>query len=141
MELEQQTWQREKTRLLHGLRLLIVDNDPDSRELLSFALETEGANVIVSTSAQEALEQVAHHPPDALLCEIILPEEDGCSLIDRIRQLEAKHQTKIPAIAVTTQGAIGDQIRVMEAGFQYYLIKPINLDELILTVAHLKKAA
>jgi two-component system, OmpR family, response regulator len=139
MDLEQQPRQTQKVDyLLQGLQIVIVDNDLDSRDLLSFALETEGATVIALASAQTALEHIAHHPPDALLCEIILPQEDGCSLIHKLKQLEVKHQRRIPTIAVTTQGSISDQIRIMQAGFQFYLIKPINLDQLIQTVAHVK---
>ncbi|WP_298908261.1 response regulator [uncultured Nostoc sp.] len=84
-----------------GLRLLVVDDDPDTRTLLTFLFEIDGAEVVTSASAGEAIAIMSSFKPDILISDIYLPDEDGYSLLLKARNLEAKRGRKIPAIALT----------------------------------------
>jgi hypothetical protein len=122
---------------LDGLRLLVVDDDADTREILTFLFEMEGAEIKSVGSANEALELISNFKPDILISDIHLPDEDGCSLLPKVRNLEVEQGRWIPAIALT--GSVMEEARAeaFSAGFQKYLCKPINLDELISVVANL----
>lgn len=114
---------------LDGLRVLIVDDDPDARELLSILFSWDGAEIITASLASEALEAILSSQPHILISDIRLPDEDGCSLLLKVRNLEATQGGKIPAIALTAD--VGDEYRTraLSAGFDSYLCKPIDLDE------------
>jgi len=120
-----------------GLRLLIVDDDFDTRTLLTFLFELEGAEVITSASAGEALEAMSSFKPDILISDICLPDEDGYSLLRKVRKLELKLGGNIPAIAITASGNEENCIRSFLAGFQRHVCKPIDLEELSAVVTSL----
>ncbi|MBD2460791.1 response regulator [Oscillatoria sp. FACHB-1407] len=116
-----------------GLRVLVVDGDPDSRELLAILFQEYGVEIITASSVSESLTIIRQSRPDLLIAEIMLPDEDGYSLISQVKVFETTHCTTLPAIALTTCVSEGD--RVLAAGFCRYLSKPIDLDELMATVA------
>lgn len=120
-----------------GLRLLVVDDDADTRQILNILFELEEAKVIAVASASEALEVISQFKPDILISDISLPDEDGYSLLSKIRGLMAAQGKQIPAIALTGSTREEDRIYAFASGFQSYLCKPINLDELVYEVAGL----
>ncbi|MBC1219205.1 response regulator [Nostoc sp. UCD121] len=120
-----------------GLRLLVVDDDPDTRTLLTFLFELDGAEIITAASAGAAIEIMSFFKPDILISDIYLPDENGCSLLMKVRNLEAKRGRKIPAIALTASAFDEDRNRALLAGYDIYRCKPIDLDDLSSTVASL----
>jgi CheY-like chemotaxis protein/nitrogen-specific signal transduction histidine kinase len=123
---------------LNGLRVLVVDDEADTCELLQFILEGCGAKVKTASSAAAALEAVAEEVFDVLISDIGLPDEDGYSLIAKVRALGKERGGKIPAAAALTAYA-GEEarIRVLQSGFQIHVPKPISPSELIAVVANL----
>ncbi|OYD95420.1 response regulator [Nostoc sp. 'Peltigera membranacea cyanobiont' 210A] len=122
-----------------GLRLLVVDDDADTRTLLTFLFELEGAEVIAAASADEALKIMSSFKPDILISDICLPDEDGYSLLLKIRNLEAKRGRRIPAIALTASTFEDDRKRALSVGYDVHQRKPIDLDELTSMVATLTR--
>ncbi|MEH1903270.1 MAG: response regulator [Nostoc sp.] len=122
-----------------GLRLLVVDDDPDTRTLLTFLFELDGAEIVTAASAGEALEIMSSFKPDVLISDIYLPDEDGYSLLLKARNLEAKRGRKIPAIALTASALDEDRKRASLAGYDIYRCKPVDLDELASVVANLAR--
>ncbi|MBD0334846.1 MAG: PAS domain-containing protein [Cyanobacteria bacterium Co-bin13] len=116
---------------LAGTRVLIVDDDEDTRNLTAYILEQSGAIPTVTASAQEALVALAQSHPDILVSDIGMPEVDGYMLIRQIRQLPAAAGGQMPAIALTAYAGDGDQRRVLEAGFQRHVTKPIDPVDLV----------
>lgn len=116
---------------LKGLRLLVVDNNCDSREILTLTFNMEGAEVIAVSSVKEGLEVMAACKPNILLSEVILPKEDGYSLVKRIRSLKPEQGSRIPAIAVTVAAGEADRTRALTAGFNAHVSKPVDLDKLV----------
>lgn len=128
--------------MLTGLRLLLVDDDQDTRTLFAFILEDYGAKVFAVSSVQAAIEAIEQHTPHLLISDINLPDEDGYSLITRIRKLKGE-SAKLPAIAITGFVRDHNSTDVLSAGFQHYLCKPVVPDELITAVmryVHLREA-
>ncbi|MEI2578810.1 response regulator [Scytonema sp. PRP1] len=124
---------------LNGLRVLVVDSDLDSRVLLTMVFEEYGVETIAATSAFEALEIVKQVKPDLLISEISLPNEDGYSLMRKVKALENARQVEIPAMALTTYDGEDDRAHALSVGFEKHLPKPFDIDELIITVACLTK--
>ena len=120
-----------------GLRLLVVDDEPDSRELLTLMFEQDGAEMIEAASASEALEALERLKPDILISDIKLPDEDGYSLIHKVRNLNAEQGGQIPAIALTGYAGEENCARALSAGFNRHVSKPFGLDELAEVVATL----
>lgn len=114
---------------LRDLSVLVVDDDSDSRLLLTYILETEGAQVTAVASSNEALAFLVHHEPDVLLSDIAMPEIDGYSLIRQVRSQERGKQ--IPAIAVTALAESEAQEAALAAGFHMHLVKPIDPAHLV----------
>ncbi|MCA1632752.1 MAG: response regulator [Acidobacteria bacterium] len=123
---------------LDGLRVLVVDDEADTCELLQFILEGCGARVKTASSAAAALEAVAEEAFDVLISDIGMPDEDGYSLIAKVRALGKERGGKIPAAAALTAYA-GEEarIRVLQSGFQIHVPKPISPSELVAVVANL----
>ena len=119
-----------------GVRVLLVDDDPDTRELLTEVLHTLGANVTAVGSARHAMERLTMHGADVVVSDISMPEEDGFSLIQRIRHLPGP-LAEVPAIALTAFARADDRARAIEAGFQMHLTKPVELNELLAGLAAL----
>ena len=118
-----------------GVKVLVVDDEPDSLDILTLVLEQEGAEVIPVTSAAEALEAFNRSTPDLIISDIGMPEADGYSLITQIRALPLGKN--LPAIALTAYAGEIDKQRTFDAGYQKHLAKPIDLPELIATIVQL----
>jgi len=120
---------------LRGARVLVVDDEPDTRELLRDLLESVGATVREARSANEAIEQMKTWRPAVLVSDIGMPEEDGYSLIRRVREWEKESGTWTPAVALTAYARSEDRMRALSAGYQVHASKPIDAMEFVLTVA------
>jgi signal transduction histidine kinase/DNA-binding response OmpR family regulator len=115
---------------LEGLRVLIVDDDIDTCEMLKFVLSQWGAETQASTSASEAFDSITKWQPDILLTDISMPGEDGYSLINRLRSLDPEDGANIPAIALTAMARPEDSEKALSAGFQLHLPKPVDTQKL-----------
>jgi CheY-like chemotaxis protein len=115
---------------LTGLRVLVVEDEPDARDLLSFTLRVSGAEVQAVESAQQALVDLQSFQPDVLLSDIGLPTENGYDLIAKVRALPAP-VSKVPAVALTAFATEKDRQRALASGFQVHLSKPVEPSALI----------
>jgi CheY-like chemotaxis protein len=134
--------QRETSRpheRLDGVRLLVVDDDPDTLELLQFVLKDQGATVVPAGSTPEALTILDKWQPDVLVSDIAMPDEDGYSLIAQVRSRGADRGGDVPAVALTAYARSEDRVRALSAGFQMYQVKPVEPEELVAVVASLSK--
>ena len=122
---------------LQGLKVLVVDDEPDTRELIREVLRECGSEVITSQSAAEALVALEEHKPDILISDLGMPDEDGYSLISKIRALPEDRGGQIPAAALTAYARAEDRMRVLRSGFQFHLPKPVDSAELVTVVASL----
>ncbi len=122
---------------LEGLRVLVVDDEPDARDLLAVVLRQRGAMVTTADSALAALETLTAHPFDVLISDIQMPEVDGYELIRRLRASEAGRGKFIPAVALTAHVRPKDRARVLAAGFQMHVSKPVSAAELVIGVGSL----
>jgi signal transduction histidine kinase/CheY-like chemotaxis protein len=127
------------TASLDGVRVLVVDDEPDARSLIERLLEDCEATVTTASSASEALEQVAREAPDVLLSDIGMPTEDGYSLMRRIRMLSGE-AGRIPAIALTAYARAEDRAKALQAGYQMHLAKPVEPVKLVEMVASLARS-
>lgn len=125
------------TKLLSGLRVLVCEDDADSRDLLQEVLSNEGATVRLAAEAAEALDHLRDFRPDVLVSDIGLPVVDGYALIRQIRQLDDEHGGCTPAIALTAYAGGDDARRAFSAGYQLHVTKPVDPDELTTRVANL----
>ena len=121
---------------LVGLRALIVDDDMDSCILTSFVLESYNFQVMTATSVLEALTVIRKFEPNILLSDIAMPKNDGYSLIRKIRAFDTRLST-IPAIAVTALSIEFGRALALESGFQAYLTKPFEPDDLVREIVKL----
>lgn len=124
---------------LTGVRILVVDDDPDTRDLLTFLLEDYGACVIVVASAGEAFTAFESFKPDVLVSDIGMPIEDGYSFLRQIRSLPPEQGGLVPAIALTAYAKQEDQQQALIAGFQQHLSKPVEPQTLVTVIARLIK--
>jgi CheY-like chemotaxis protein len=123
---------------LAGLKILAVEDDEDSRELLIVVLGQNGANVTTAITVLEAMNSISQNLPDILVSDVGLPGEDGYSLIKKIRAMQNGQNPKIPAIALTGFARPEDQERALASGFDAFVAKPIEpsaLVEAILKIA------
>jgi signal transduction histidine kinase len=125
---------------LNGLRLLVVEDDADTRELITFILEQCGALVTSVTSVREALDVLAHSKIDVLLSDIGLSDTDGYELIRQVRLMDKGDGRNIPAVALTACATEEDRRRALSAGFQCHLPKPVEPTELIAVLSRLAAA-
>ena len=123
--------------VIDGLSVLVVDDHLDSRELLSLSLQRYGATVMTADSARAALDILRQSPVDVIVSDIGMPDEDGLSLIKKVRALGAAPAARIPAIALTGYVRDTDRSRTEEAGFQMHVAKPVDPAALVLAVAKL----
>ncbi len=122
---------------LQGLRVLVVDDEADTRDMLRAVLEHCGAEVITAGSASEALDALAHLRPDVLISDLGMPEDDGFTLMEKVRALPAERGGRIPAAALTAYVRAEDRVKVLRSGFQLHIPKPVEPAELVTVVAHL----
>ncbi|MHC5755809.1 MAG: ATP-binding response regulator, partial [Nostoc sp.] len=122
---------------LEGVKLLVVDDDADTREFLAFLLEQHGGIVTIAASASEALDIIAQSKPDLLLSDLGMPEVDGYALIKKLRAMPANQGGQIPAIALTAYAAETTQKQVLTDGFQLHITKPADPSKLVAAIAAL----
>jgi signal transduction histidine kinase/ActR/RegA family two-component response regulator len=122
---------------LSGVTVLAVDDEADTREMIRGVLEQFGADVVTASSAGEAFEVLQGLKPDVLVCDIGMPGEDGYALIKRVRGLPADSGKNTLAIALTGYVRINDRMRALDSGYQMFVPKPVEADELAMTVANL----
>lgn len=118
---------------LHGLRILLVEDEPDARELIALVLQGSGADVEAVDTAGDALERLPIFIPDVLLSDIGLPVESGYDLIRKVRALSSE-MNKVPAIALTAFATESDRKMSLSAGFQAHLAKPVEPANLVNTI-------
>ena len=122
---------------LEGLRVLVLEDEPDARELVERVLQERGATTLAFASAPEALEACKAHAPDVIVSDIGLPGIDGYEFIRRLRSSEAQRGRTTPAAALTAFARSEDRRRALLAGFQTHLAKPVDPLELVVVVAAL----
>lgn len=120
---------------LRDVRVLVVDDEPHILEVVSLVLESHGAKVATARSARDALAAIAAEVPDVLVSDIAMPDEDGYSLIRKVRALEGG--AKLPAAALTALARPEDRARALDAGYQAHIPKPIDMDQLTTVLARL----
>jgi signal transduction histidine kinase/DNA-binding response OmpR family regulator len=125
----------EQSRALDGIKILVVDDEADAREMVSAILKRCGSDVRCSESAAAAVDTVMEWIPDLLISDIGMPIEDGYSLIRKVRQLTLKQVKDIPAIALTAYASDEDRTLALGAGFQMHLAKPIEPGHLVSSIA------
>ncbi|WP_417118145.1 ATP-binding protein [Nodularia spumigena] len=123
--------------LLAGVKVLIVEDDADARDFLTFILEQEGAEAIAVSSAFAALEVLTTAKPDILVSDISMPDMDGYMLLRQVRTLTPEAGGNVPAIALTAYARDEDQQQALEAGYQMHLTKPVNTEKLIAAILRL----
>jgi CheY-like chemotaxis protein len=126
----------EPAPLLSGLRVLLVDDDVDTRDAIAAVLAECGAEVVAVSGAEDALEAIESDPPDVFVSDIAMPGMDGHQLLREIRELSAPRGT-VPAIALTAFASQADRTRALLAGYQVFLPKPFDPPELVTLVASL----
>jgi PAS domain S-box-containing protein len=123
--------------MLRGLRVLVVDDDDDARELLSVVLTRAGAQVAIAANADDGFAMIGSFRPDVLVSDIGMADEDGYSFVRRVRALPAADGGDTPALALTAYSRVEDRTQAIAAGFGAHLGKPVNLEELLQTVERL----
>jgi PAS domain S-box-containing protein len=124
---------------LAGVRVLVVDDERDAREIISVILGEAGAEMATASSTREALDLVERWKPDVLISDIGMPGESGYDLIRKVRALPAGKGGQTPAIALTAYARVEDRLKILSAGFQMHVPKPIEPIELATVVASLAK--
>jgi CheY-like chemotaxis protein len=122
---------------LTGLSVLVVDDDDESRSVVTAFLESHGAGVLTARSASEALDILQRDRVDVLLADVAMPGEDGYTLVRKLRALQASRASTIPAAALTAFAREEDRQEALQAGFQMHLTKPIDAGALVAAVATL----
>jgi CheY-like chemotaxis protein len=122
---------------LEGIRVLLVEDEPDARELLEVVVQYADGDVTCVGSAAAALEILKTARPDVLLIDIVMPGRDGYWLLEQVRRLEGGRD--MPAVAVTGRTRVHDQVRAVRAGFQAYLAKPVDPLELCRVIRDLAR--
>jgi CheY-like chemotaxis protein len=131
--------------VLNGLRVLVVDDNVDTLELVTIILGEYGTEVITAASATEAIEAITQGArgaitqlkPNILISDIAMPGVDGYSLIRKVRTLSSERGGRIPAIALTAYASEEERTRILDAGFQMHIPKPVEPSELVAVVAKL----
>jgi signal transduction histidine kinase/ActR/RegA family two-component response regulator len=124
-------------RSLAGISVLVVDDDQESRDVVAAHLREHEAVVVTADSAAHAFDVLQHERIDVLLADIAMPEEDGYSLLRRVRALQPAAAARIPAAAITALARADDRRRALQAGFQLHMSKPIEAASLVAAVSEL----
>jgi CheY-like chemotaxis protein len=125
----------ETTLSLNGMRVLVVDDDADARDMLATALRQYGADVQLTASAEEALRAASAECPDVLVSDIEMPEVTGYDLVRRLRQSDDAELRRLPAVALTAYARAEDRVKALIAGFQTHVPKPVEPAELVTVIA------
>jgi CheY-like chemotaxis protein len=124
---------------INGLRVLVVEDDQDTRDLMGHVLRSHGATPILAASVPEALEVFTTDKPDVVVTDIGLPGYNGYALISAIRQQKEPELGKVPVIALTAFSTEDDRRIALSSGFNEYLCKPFDPGELIGAIKHLSE--
>ncbi len=122
---------------LSGFKILVVDDEPNSRDFVAFVLQQAGADVVALSSAIEAVQSIPHTQPDLLVSDIGMPKMDGYMLIEHIRTQMPPQYRELLAIALTAYAGEANERQVLKAGFQKHLAKPVDPIELVTLVTQL----
>jgi hypothetical protein len=117
----------------------VVDDEPDAREVVSLILVQAGAQVTSAASVGQAIDLIDQWQPDVLISDIGMPGEDGYDLIRQVRARSSDRRGEIPAIALTALGRTQDRLKVLSAGYQMHVPKPIEPIELVTVIASVTK--
>lgn len=123
--------------ILGGLRVLVIDDNADTLELVAVILEQYGTEVITAASATEAMQVIAQSKPDVLVSDIAMPGVDGYSLIRQVRTLSSEQGGQIPAVALTAYAGEEQRTLALDSGFQMHVSKPVDPAELVAVVVKL----
>ncbi|MBE9007300.1 response regulator [Fortiea sp. LEGE XX443] len=126
-----------KSLNLRGVRVLVIEDEQDTRELLVFIIQQYGAEVTATPSAIEALKVFPQSQPDIIVCDIAMPEMDGYTFIRQVRTWTQEQGGQIPAIALTAYAGESNRKQALAAGFQRHLSKPVDPEELVEAIASL----
>ncbi|OLE40982.1 MAG: hypothetical protein AUI36_24895 [Cyanobacteria bacterium 13_1_40CM_2_61_4] len=127
--------------LLKDRTILVVEDDADTRDLLRFVLEESGAKVVAVASVDAAFGTYRQSPPHGVIADIRLGRSDGYALIKAIRETDMEYRGFTPAIAVTGFASPDDEDRAMAAGFNAYMTKPFDPEEVVTTLAGLLRSS
>jgi signal transduction histidine kinase len=122
---------------LDGVHVLVMEDEPDTRDLVSTVLSHSGAQVTAVPSTAEALDALDRLRPDVLVSDIGVPGEDGYSLVRKVRAREPERGGLMPALALTAYARAEDRVQAMAAGFQMHVAKPVDPAELVAAVVSL----
>jgi CheY-like chemotaxis protein len=122
---------------LEGLRVLLVDDEPEARQIIGTVIKRMGAEVKTCESASEALETLVEWRPDVLMSDIAMPDEDGYSLIGKVRSLPRDKGGATPAAALTAYARDEDRRRALDAGYQMHIAKPVTSTQLVTLISRL----
>lgn len=122
---------------LYGFKILVVDDDVDTRDLIEWVLQRAGAEVTTAGSAAEAMARLDASRFHVLVSDIMMPDEDGYSLLRRVRALPPERGGRTPAVALTAHSLVQDRLQSLRAGFQTHVPKPLVPEELVEVVASL----
>ena len=128
---------RSEKQALSGLKVLVCDDDPDSRELVTAFVRGAGGEVTAVGSAVDALRVFRHYRPDVIVSDIGMPEVDGYALLRKIRALPAEEGGRTPALALTAYARRADARKAIAAGYQAHAAKPVHAADLVALVANL----
>lgn len=124
---------------LDGLRVLLVDDEPEARQIISTVITRTGAEVQACESANEALAKLVEWKPDVILSDIAMPGEDGYSFIGKVRALPREKGGDTPAAALTAYARDVDRRQALDAGYQMHIAKPIGASQLVTMIARLAR--
>ena len=124
-------------RPLEGVRILLVEDDDDVRDVTRVALESRGAVLVAVSSARAGIEAIAAGTPDVVVSDISMPGEDGHAFLRAVRNLPLKRGGRVPAVAVTALDSREARVASRDAGFHYHLVKPVDTEKLVEIVAGL----
>jgi CheY-like chemotaxis protein len=126
---------------LSGLRIVVVDDEPDARDVISRVLARAGASTTAVASVREALAAIAADKPDVLVSDIAMPDQDGFDLARQVKEMALSDGgSAIPALALTAYAREEDRARCLAAGFHAHLAKPVDPSELLAVVAQLVRS-
>jgi CheY-like chemotaxis protein len=125
--------------LLDGLTVLYVEDDADTREVMTLGLERHGARVLATDSAQAGVLLFEQHDPDVVIADVELGEVDGWTLVRVLRELPCERERRRPAIALTVHNTPADKLKSLSSGFTLHMAKPLTPDQLATRVSLLVK--
>jgi len=140
----QELWkdaERDAVPALHGITVLVVEDEADTRDLVTTMLREFGARVVAVNSAKDALIAIQQEVPSVLLSDIGMSGQNGYELIRAVRALAPEKGGKVPAVALTAYAAPADRRRALIAGFHVHLAKPVEPDELLAVISSLGRIA